>query len=634
MLQAIRKAATGILTRILIGLLVLSFAVWGVADMLTGVGRSTIASVGDKDITVYEFRRSYQDQLDLISARFGQRLTPQQARTFGVENTVLSQMIGALSVDIHSEQLNLSVTDEAVEESVRQDPLFQGLDGNFSPQRLEDLRLRAGMSEAEFIEARRQEMVREQLTGALLENVALPSVLYDIYRTFNDEQRKVRYFVIDPKSTVKLPIVPDDTVYKETYDKNKSRFMSEETRDIEILMLTSADAQKKIDVSQAQLKERYERDKDRYSVPELRKVLQIPFTSVADAKKAREEIQGGKDFVEVAKANGIKETDMDLGEVTKDQLIDSKIADAAFKLKKDELSDVVEGRLTTVLLKVTEITPGKVPQFEEIKDQISDSITAQKAPDEIRNLHDQVDDNRLAGKSFEEIADLLKISFETVSSVNRSGNGGDGKPALKSPDLRKIISSAFESSVNVENEVIELSDGGYAWTRVIGVSKAKQQLFEDVKDDVKKLWQEQEERKALTKLAQEYVEKLKGGEAFEDIAAAAGGEVKETLAFKRNDSLPDLSKAAVNRAFAIAKGVPASALDVDGKSRAIFEVMEIIEPGKAEANEKKQVEERLLQGQRADALEQYVLALRNRISINRNQTLIDQTVGIVGQQGS
>jgi len=633
MLEAMRKAATGILTKVLIGLLVLSFAVWGIADMITGVGSSTIASVGDEEISVYEFRQRYQEQVDLISARFGQRLTPQQARAFGVESVVLSNMIGERAVDTHAQELNLSITDDAVEESIRRDPSFQGLNGQFSPGRLEQIRIRLGMSEAQFIALRRTAMVRDQLTGSLLANVTVPEFFYDVQRTFNDEQRKVRYFTIDPKTAVQRPDTPGETVLRERYKANKSRFMTEETRDIAILMLTSADATKKIAVSQEQLKERYERDKARYSVPELRKVLQIPFPSVEAARTARAKIIGGKDFAAVAEANGVKKADMDLGEVTKDKLIDPKISDAAFKLKKDEVSDVIEGRFTAALIKVTDIKPGKVPQFEDIKQKIRDSITAAQAPSEIRKIHDLVDDNRLAGKSFEEIAALLEITFKLVTSVNRAGNGADSKPALSSPDLRKITSSAFTSSVNVENEVIELSDGGYAWTKVVKVTKPQQKPFEEVKDDIEKAWFEEQERKALTKLAQDYVKRLQDGADFKEVAAAAGGKVEVTQPFKRTYSMPHLSSTAVNRAFTLTKGVPAAANTADGKSRTIFEVVEIIPPGKATDEEKKQLEERLLQGLRADIVEQYVLALRNRLGVTQNQRLIDRTVGISAQTG-
>ena len=633
MLEALRKSTAGILAKILIGLLVLSFAVWGISDVITGVNRSAVASVGDTEIGAEEFRREYLQQLDTVSAQFGRRLTPAQARTFGIENRILSTMIGARAVDAHARELNLSITDGAVEQTVRADPLFRGPGGQFSPNRLTELLARGGYSEEQFIASRRADTIREQLTGAMLENVTVPEVLYDMYRTFQAEERKVRYFTIDPKVAVTLS-APTDEQLKTTYDQNKSSFMTTETRQIEVLMLTADDAKKKLKITDDELKSTYERDKDSYSEPEERRVFQVAFKDKAAAEKARAEITGGKSFEEVAKATGAKETDIDLGTVTKDKLIDPAIADAAFKLKKDEVSGVVEGRFSTVLLMVKDIKPGKVPTFEEVKQRIRDGIAGRQAPDEIRKLNDQVDDNRLAGKSLKEIGELLAITYHDIAAVERSGNKPDGKAAFESPDRARIVSTAFESSVGVENEVIELSDGGYAWVRTLKITKSEQKPFDTVKADVEKRWREVETRKELTTKAKTYIDSLKSGTSFEDVAKKAGGTIKTTEFFKRADSLPDLTRAAVSRAFALKKGVPASAATTDNASRVVFEVSEIKAPENLTGDDRKRVREELANQLRTDAVAEYVIALRDRLGVSINQPLIDQTVGIAPANGS
>ncbi len=627
MLEALRKSITGIMAKALIALLVLSFAVWGIADVITGVSRTSIASVGDKEIGVFEFRRQYQDQVDAVSAQFGRRLTPQQARAFGVEGQVLSTMIGSRAVDTHAEGLKLSITEKAVENDVRSDPLFQE-GGNFSPDRLATLLSRVDMTESQFFAARRSDLVRDQLTSSLLENVMPPQALVDIFRTFQEEKRRVRYFIIDPKTAVKLE-APKEEDLRKAYEAAKSQYMSDEYRQVEIMMLTADDAKKRLTITEDQLKERYERDKLSYSVPELRRVLQISFADKATADKARAEMAGGKDFLEVAKASGATESDVDLGQVSKDKLIDPKIAETAFSLEKDKISEAVEGRFATVLLKVTDIKPGNVPTFEEIKDKVRDSIASRLAPGEIRVLHDQVDDNRLAGKALKDIAQLLNLTLKEIPAIARDGNAPDGKPALTSPDQAKILNNAFESDVGVENEVVELADGGYAWVRVLKVEKPKQKPFEDVKSDVEKDWRDKQTRAELAKLAQEYVKKIKDGTAFEEVAKAGGGEVKTTPEFKRVDSLPDLSAGAVTRAFTLDKGVPASAATVDGTSRVVFEVAEIIPPGEAKAEDKTKLTDEISRQMRTDVVAQYVAALRNRQGVQVNQALIDQTVGIV-----
>ncbi|NQX79444.1 MAG: SurA N-terminal domain-containing protein, partial [Hyphomicrobiaceae bacterium] len=495
MLKSIHKTATALFTKALVGLLILSFAALGIAEIFTSTDNPTIASMGDQRISTHDFKRRYQEQLDLIAAQYGQHLTPQQARAIGVENSVLLAMLNELASNAYAQDLKLHITDNAVVENIRRDTLFAGVDGQFSPQLLIQARNRLGISELEFITMRRANIIRDHIINSLLEATTVPPTLYNAYQIFNHEQRKARYFVVDTKHFNVPPSMPDEKVLRDTYSANKSLFMTDELRDVEILMLTLSDVKRKLKISKNQLRKRYYRDIKNYTIPETRRVLQIPFRSVRAARKASNDIINGKHFDIVAKENEANEEDIDLGKISKDKLIDPIIAEAAFTLKKGEISKAIEGRFTVALLKVTDISPSKVIQFKDVQKQIRDNMINNMAPYEMRKLLDSIDDNRLAGKSFKEIAKLLGITFHEVKSINRSGYDTNDKLVISSPDLNKIMLSAFESAINIENDFIKLSDGGYAWTKTSSIIKEMQKPFEQVQDEVKKIWHEKQERK-------------------------------------------------------------------------------------------------------------------------------------------
>src|SRR5690606_25454995 len=94
MLDALRRGATSWVAKILLGLLCFSFAIWGVADVFTGFGQGAIATVGEEQITSDRFQQAYQDELNAISEQIGRRLTPEQARAFGIDGRVLSRLVG------------------------------------------------------------------------------------------------------------------------------------------------------------------------------------------------------------------------------------------------------------------------------------------------------------------------------------------------------------------------------------------------------------------------------------------------------------------------------------------------------------------------------------------------------------
>ncbi|MGI9523452.1 MAG: SurA N-terminal domain-containing protein [Hyphomicrobiaceae bacterium] len=632
MLEALRKSATGIFAKILIGLLILSFAVWGVADVITGVGRNVVADVGGTEIGMEEFRRQYQNQLDAVYMRTRSRLTPEQARAFGIERQVIDAMIGSRAVANHAKALNLSITDNAVEQEIENDPLFQGANGQFNPERFRQIHRNAGYSEEQFVQTQKAETVREQLTDALLENVTPSDTLLTAYATYRDEERVARYFTLNPQVTINLG-KPTPEELRKTYEANKSQFVSPERRHVEVLMITADDAKRQVNISDDELKTDYETSKDSFSVPEKRRVFQIPFKDAGAAGAAREKILQGTSFDEVAKASGAKTTDIDLGLVTKSDLIDPKIAEAAFSLEKETVSEVIDGQFSTVLLKVSDIRPGKVPPFQDVKEQIRDRLAGREAPAQIRKMQDQVEDNRLAGKSLKEIGDLLGITYHDIAAVDRSGNGPDGKPVLASPDLTAIIATAFASSVGVENEVLELSDDGYAWVRLLDVTASEQRPFDDVRTEVAELWKSNETNKLLGEQAKLFVDELNDGSDFATVAAKAGGEVKSTAPFKRADQVDGLSPAAVARAFAIKQNDTVSVISADGLSRSVLEVTQIKEPTKQGDAEKERLADQLANEIRRDVLAEYIAGLRDEQGYSLNQALIDQTVGIVPRAG-
>src|SRR5690554_6254263 len=98
MLDALRRGAQSWVAKILFGVLVVSFAIWGVADVFRGFGQGSLAKVGAEEISTNEFQLAYQNRLYAIGRQIGQRLTPEQARAIGLPNQVLSGLIGATAI--------------------------------------------------------------------------------------------------------------------------------------------------------------------------------------------------------------------------------------------------------------------------------------------------------------------------------------------------------------------------------------------------------------------------------------------------------------------------------------------------------------------------------------------------------
>jgi peptidyl-prolyl cis-trans isomerase D len=625
MMESLRRGATSWVAKGLLSLLVFSFALWGVADVFRGYGMSSLARVGKTEISADEFQQALQIEINNLSNRIGRRLTIEQARAFGIDTRVLSRLVGMAALDTKTRELGLAVPEKAVTEAIRNDPAFKGPDGSFSRPMFNEILRQNGISEGRYFTERRAAATREQLTEALLDSIALPATPVNIIYRYREEQRVIAYATLDPSKAAKIA-EPDEAKLREYFDLNKHAFAAPEYRKINVLLLTTEEVKKLVPVSDAEVKEAYERDKEKYNDPEKRRVQQLSFPDMASAEKAWAELSKAKSLDEAIKAKGYKESDIDLGLVARSDFIDKALAEAAFSTEKGKLSKPVQGKFTTAIFRVTEIQPGKVRTFDDVKAQITDKLAIERSGRKIQELRDEVDDERNAGKPLREIADKLKLRFVEIAAADRSGKAPDGKPAFDNADAQRIVGSAFEGDAGLDRDAVELQDG-YAWVDVASITPSREKPFEEVQAEVKTQWQEGEKKKALSAAAQAIVERLDKGDKLEAIAKEQGVKVETAKPFKRNDPPAGLTPAGVRQVFSLAKGKAGSSETQDQKSRVVFVVTDIVAAPEPTKEKTEQVASDLSRELQDDALGSYLGALQNRVGVSINEAVLKRTMG-------
>jgi len=613
MLDALRRGSTGLVAKILFGLLVLSFSIWGIHDAFRGWGSGAIAKVGGHEIRVEDYQRAFQNEINALSQQAGRRITTEQAHAYGLDNRVLARLIAWSAVEQHADQLRLALSDASLVEAMKNDEAFKGPDGNFNRLAFENVLERMGLSERGFLQLRRRDELREQLTSALIGGVAVPEASLEMMNAWRNETRVAEHFTIDADKAVKVP-EPDEAALKKAYEGNKADFMAPEFRKIAVLLLSVDNIKKSIEVADADAQKVYDDTKETFNTPERRRVQQIAFKDKAAAEAAKKAIDGGKAFGEVAKDAGAKDSDIDLGLITKSRLIDPKIADAAFSIDKDKVSDPIEGHFTTVLLRVTDIQPAVARTFNDVKNEVKDKVATQRAQEQLQGLLDQVEDQRSGGKSLKEISEAMKLQFFEVPEVDRNNKAPDGKPGLFINDPNTVLQVAFQSGVGVENDAIELPGSNFAWVDVLDVIPAKQKPFDAVKEDVKAFYTKTERARLVGELASKLVERADKGEAMSALATEAGASgVETTPAFNRSTTPQGMSKDAVTRVFTLGKGKAGSAPDSNDKTRIVFKVT-AINPAPPLTEAQRTTLTSDLRSQLADeALSEYVLALQKNL---------------------
>ncbi len=631
MLEAMRRGAQTWVSKLLFGILVFSFAIWGVADVFTGFGRGSIAKVGETGITAEEYSRAFQSELDKFSRQSNQRITAEQGRAIGLDRRVLGQLIGGAAVEQHATSLGLALSDKTLAGMIADDPDFKDATGKFTKEGFASVLRQIGLTEQGFLRLRRKDELRTQVFSAFVKGQTVPKPILELMHAYAQEKRVIEWLNLDPQKSVTVT-EPDEAKLKELYEAGKSKYMTQEYRKFEALFLSLDDLKKQAEIKDEEITASYETTKDSFNTPEQRRVQQIAFKDKASADAAKKALEdASKTFGDVAKEAGAKDTDADLGLIAKKALIDPKIANAAFSLEKDKISDVIEGRFATVLLRVTQIEPGTTKTLADVKDQVKDKLATEKAKSLIQTKHDEIDDNRSAGKTLKEIADILKLTHTEVAAADRRGMTPDNKPAMDRPDLSKLMDLAYSPDGSSDQPPAELADGGYAWVNTLSTEAPKQKTFEEVKDEVKARHLENERVRLLTELSAKLAERVNNGEAMSAVEAAAFGTTQKTEAITRSTIPQGLSEAAVAQSFVLAKGKAGSAESSDRQTRSVFRLVEVAPaapPTKDELDKLTKTLEAELSNQ---VLTEYTEALKARLGANVNEAELKRALGITEQ---
>ena len=630
MLDMLRRGAAKILVFALFSLLIISFAVWGIGDVIRSGSQGPIAEVGPTSITPQEFTAALQQRRQMLSRQIGQPMTAEQSRAFGIDSAVLGELVNGAAITNHAKALGLRLSDEAIAGLIRSDPAFFGPDNTFNRATFDDRMRQAGFTEQRYFAERRSNEVREQLTEALVTAQQTPDSLLTIVHRFREETRTVAFIKLDPEKAPK-PGEPDEKALRAIYDEQKRAFTTPERRKVAVLTITPDQLRERAKVSDADVKSSWEQSRPAWDIPERRRIQQIFFKTKAEAEGEAKAIEAGKSFLIAAlEANGVQGR-LDQGLVARREISDGTFGKAAFELALNKLSPPIPVRGGFLLLRVTEIEAARTRTFDEVKAEVRQGLEDTRLREIASKLHDEIEDKRGATDAAEKlkaIAAELKLSLIEAPSIDAKGNGPDGKAAIAHPEAERMIASAFEGDQSTPREVISLQDGGEAWVEVVAIMPAVTKPFEEVKPEVETMWREREVRAQLTKSAQDLVDRIKAGATLETVAKELGQPVETSAPFKRAKAPDGFAPGAARLAFTLPKGGAASAATADAKSRIVLVVAEIKPAEPATKEQMDALRNELGQELQRDTLQTYVTALRQRQGVKINEAVYKRAVGL------
>ncbi|MEQ8449682.1 MAG: SurA N-terminal domain-containing protein [Nitratireductor sp.] len=626
MLDSLRKAAGTWIAKLLLLLLVLSFAVWGISGQIGGGPSTTVVTAGETTVSALDYRLAYDRQLSVLSQRFGTRVTREQAIALGVDAQVLAQLVAGAVLDEQAREMGLGLSQDRLALLTAQDPAFRGPDGKFDRRQFEFVLQQIGMRPEDYIRNREQVAIRQQIVEAVSDGMSVPDTFLKAVALYQGEDRTVDMIVLPP-ALVEPIEAPADDVLAAWFEDNKIRYEAPEYRKLSYVKLEPEDIADPRAIADDQVRQDYETNIASYTTPERRTIEQVVFANTEAAQIALDRVRGGATFEETVAAEGKSMLDVQLGTLEKSRVADPAVAEAAFGLAENEISGIVEGAFGPVILRVTEIEAEKVQPFEEVADKIRMELALAEAGDVLFDVHDGYEDARAAGSTMAEAAEKIGLKMVTVEAIDRTGRTPDGTVVNDLPQSRDMLREAFETEAGVENPPLSLGSSGFVFYEVDAVTPRRERSLDEVRDEVVADWRAAERDDRLSSKAKELEKRVADGAALDEIASELALEKQTKRGLRRGAEDADFGAAGVAAVYGVAPGGVGTVAAPTGDAQILFKVVEAFEPAGASAESvPPESRENFRAGLADDLLDQLVTRLRDEYGVTVNQAAIQQAL--------
>lgn len=530
-IQSIRDNSQSVLTKIVVGVIVVTFALFGV-DAIIGFSSSNnnVATVNGEDIAALELSRASDLFTRQILSRMGEDADPELIDEQMVRSQALDSLIERKLLLQDADEQNIYVSPLRVDSTIASTPEFQA-GGVFNKDLYEAMVRNVALTPRGYKTQLAGDMLIQQPQAGLSRSAFMTKAEVQHITGLDRQLRNVAYLTVPAEGLLKDITIADDAL-RAHYDANQPRYMTDETVQLEYLELRRSDFLDQVTAEEAELKQRYEQEVDSYAQREERRaahiLVEINDETNAQAaqekiEQAREKLAAGEDFASVAKnysedigsaANG-----GDLGFAEKGAYVGA-FEDSLFGLAEGEVSDVVETEFGLHIIKLLEARTPEAPDYDEIRSTLEQDVKYQKVEELFVEAADDLQNDAFSAGDLVEPAERLGLEIKSTDFFSRSG--GEGIAANP-----KVARTAFSDEVLTEgnnSDLIELSKDHVVVVRAKEHRPASVRPFDEVADNIKEELKRNNAAQQAQKLGEQILVDLRDGKTPDQITGDYGFE--------------------------------------------------------------------------------------------------------------
>lgn len=588
MLQSIRDNAKGWIAYVIVGLLIIPFALFGINQYFEGGGELNAAVVNGEEVPV----REVQNALLQLKQQFGGQLP--EAMEESLKNTALESVISQTLLQQKIQQAGYRASDQEVADTISSIEVFQK-DGRFDQETYENFLAMQNRNPGAFEYQLRGDITMQQVRGAVLSTAFLPKAEMEQYQSLRNQQRDIDTYTLAVANFNDKAQVTDEQI-QAYYDQNKAAYMTEERVQLAYLELQRDKLAEGIQIDEATLNTWFEENADRYVKPEEYVASHILVEVPSPMKEAEAqqridalyaEIQAGtRTFEDIARTDSDDKLAAEKG-----GLIGSVVAGdwgpefekAVFALGAGEMSEPVKTEAGFEIIKVSEIKPAVQKTFAESRADVEQDYREEQAETAF------LDKGETLGRvSYEQDGDLTPAAEAAGLTVQQSDwftrISGEGIAANT-----KVRETAFDDEVlnsGKNSDLLELEDGRAVVVRVINHEAAAQKPLDDVKADIRQTLLAQQARELAAKRGEELLQQTQGGEGATpigeaDLSAEAALQKHGLIGRTASPLAPEVAEKAFSMSLAEGEGQIAWGGVVQANGDYILIALKAIQAGEA-----------------------------------------------------
>lgn len=527
MLEFIRNRAQTWIAWVIVALIIVPFALWGIGDYFSGSADNSVAVVNDAKISEREFQEAYFQQQQRMKEMFGDEI---DLSVFDdqIRQNVIDSLIDQELMIQYANQHGLRISAQQLAMVIQDIDAFKA-DGNFDRATYESALSMQGQSPGYFESRVMRSLLTQQLYLGVAESSIVTDYALDTILRLQKQQREVGYFEI-PQARYVAEIELSESEIKDYYHDNPAAYSSAEHVEVEYVVLSAAELDTEVKIEDDELKEAYESQKMGMATAEERSashiLIEIPYEASEDerqdANKRADEVlaklQAGEDFSQLAKEfsndPGSAESGGDLGFFGKGDMVpefDAKV----FSMAEGELSGLVETEFGFHIIRLDKIKESIIPSFDDVADELRDQLVQERVDsiyyekaDSLTNLAFEYPD------SLDAIVDELGLAVQRQQQVARMG----GQGLLASPKITTALFSDEVLNERLNSEPIEINDDTLVVVRVVDHTPAAILPLEEVREQIVQLLTRQAAQEKAQQTGEAVLQALQDGESAEAIA--------------------------------------------------------------------------------------------------------------------